>query len=73
MPRTSWALFNKFFKLCGAAKSVPIFLVQFLVLVNLRALKRRLRRMKYNLLSQSAQAMLSQANQNASNVLGFIQ
>ena len=29
--------------------------------------------MKYNLLSQSAQAMLSQANQNASNVLGFIQ
>ena len=57
----------------GAAKSVPIFLVQFLVLVNLRALKRRLRRMKYNLLSQSAQAMLSQANQNASNVLGFIQ
>ena len=29
--------------------------------------------MKYNLLSQSAQSMLAQANQNASSVLGFLQ
>ncbi len=29
--------------------------------------------MKYNILTQSAQSMLAQANQNASSVLGFLQ